>query len=112
MNLGMRREGLSGSLAVQLARVQPSFSVVGERLLSAWSWLNQKYAKQRTSKRIKVLETAALGEKRFVTILQVDGAQFLIGGTAASVSLLASLEPKPAFADVMKMQSEAAAEQL
>jgi flagellar biogenesis protein FliO len=33
-------------------------------------------------------ETISLGEKRFVTLLKVDGREFLIGGSAAGVNLL------------------------
>jgi flagellar biogenesis protein FliO len=39
-----------------------------------------------------VVETVSLGEKRFVSILKVDGEQFLIGGSTSNVSLLAKLD--------------------
>jgi flagellar biogenesis protein FliO len=44
---------------------------------------------------LKVAETVSLGEKRFVTILQVDGEQFLVGGSPSNIVLLARLEVKP-----------------
>jgi len=47
------------------------------------------------SRRLKVAETVSLGEKRFISILQVDGEQFLVGGSASNVVLLARLEVKP-----------------
>jgi len=46
-------------------------------------------------RRLRVAETVSLGEKRFVSILQVDGEQFLVGGSPSSVVLLAKLEGKP-----------------
>lgn len=61
-------------------------------LAKLWHWLLIKRQNQVSSKRLRVVETASLGEKRFVAVLRVDGAQFLIGGGANSVSLLASLD--------------------
>lgn len=43
-------------------------------------------------KKLQVLETVSLGEKRFVTLLRVEGRKLLIGGSSSNVSLLASLD--------------------
>ena len=61
---------------------------------------------QTRSRRLQVQETVQLGEKRFVAILRVDGEQFLIGGSAAAISLLASLKPEtaPSFSSVLAAQ--------
>jgi hypothetical protein len=59
---------------------------------TAWKWIEAKRSQQLASRRIRVAETVSLGEKRFVSIVQVDGKQFLIGGSTGSVSLLAVLE--------------------
>jgi hypothetical protein len=59
---------------------------------SAWKWIVQKRTQQLATRRLRVAETVSLGEKRFVSIVQVDGTQFLVGGAAGSVSLLAVLE--------------------
>jgi len=61
-------------------------------LRSAWRWLERKRAQQVSTRRLRVAETISLGEKRFVSIVQVDGAQFLIGGSSSSVQLLAVLD--------------------
>lgn len=58
---------------------------------AAWKWLERKRTQQLSARRLRIAETIQLGEKRFVSILQVDGSQFLIGGAAGSVSLLAVL---------------------
>jgi flagellar biogenesis protein FliO len=55
-------------------------------------WIVQKRTQQLATRRLRVAETVSLGEKRFVSIVQVDGTQFLVGGAAGSVSLLAVLE--------------------
>lgn len=46
----------------------------------------------RASRRLSVSETVSLGEKRFVSILCVDGEQFLVGGSSSNVVLLAKLD--------------------
>jgi flagellar biogenesis protein FliO len=63
-----------------------------ERAVVALKWLRQKSTQKFSSRRLRVSETVALGEKRFVTILQVDGTQLLIGSAAGQVSLLAILD--------------------
>jgi len=63
-----------------------------DQAVVACKWLQQKGAQKFSSRRMRVAETVALGEKRFVTILQVDGTQFLIGSAAGQVSLLAVLD--------------------
>lgn len=67
-------------------------------LLRAWRWLTRHsrgVLARGVSRRLKVAETVSLGEKRFVSILQVDGEQFLVGGSPSNIVLLAKLEAKP-----------------
>lgn len=67
-------------------------------LLQAWKWLTRHsrgVLARGMPRRLKVAETVSLGEKRFVSILQVDGEQFLVGGSPSNVVLLAKLEGKP-----------------
>src|SRR5262249_28138910 len=70
-------------------------------LLRAWSWL-QKNHKFAATKQLRVAETVSLGEKRFVSLIDVDGQKFLIGGGPAGVSLLAQLGTAPASVDVLR----------
>ena len=88
----------------------PAFTSIlrplGSHAASAWRWLERKRTQQLAARRMRVAETIQLGEKRFVSILQVDGAQFLIGGAAGNVSLLAILSDgqatgTPGIADVI-----------
>lgn len=60
----------------------------------AWRWIERKRTQQLSSRRLRVAETISLGEKRSVSIVIVDGAQFLIGCSAGSVQLLAELARK------------------
>jgi hypothetical protein len=61
-------------------------------LVRAWSWLRTKYV-QTATKRLRVAETVSLGEKRFVSIVSIEGREFLIGGGTSGVTLLAQLGP-------------------
>ena len=67
-----------------------------EALHTAWHWMQAQGRQSSKSRRLRVRETVSLGEKRFVSIVEVDGASFLIGGGAGNVSLLTSLGEKPA----------------
>jgi flagellar biogenesis protein FliO len=40
---------------------------------------------------LRLSETLPLGEKRFVALVSVEGREFLIGGGASGVSMLAQL---------------------
>lgn len=63
----------------------------------AWAWVQTKYA-QTATKRLRVAETVSLGDKRFVSIVNVEGREFLIGGGASGVTLLAQLSPSQEMA--------------
>ncbi len=60
--------------------------------VAACKWLNEKRTQQFSARRLRVSETVSLGDKRFVSIVQVDGAQILVGSSAGNVSLLAILD--------------------
>jgi Flagellar biosynthesis protein, FliO len=47
---------------------------------------------KRIPRRLSVVETISLAEKQFVSILCVDGEQFLLGGSSSNIVLLARLE--------------------
>jgi hypothetical protein len=60
-------------------------------------WVQVQKAARSNTKRLHVAESVSLGDKRFVAVVHVDGLQFLIGGSATSVSLLAQLSPRREF---------------
>jgi len=70
-------------------------------LAGAWKWA-QTFGSRHPRKRLRVCETVALGEKRFVAVIEVDGEQFLVGGGSSSVATLARLEPTREFSEVLK----------
>jgi len=71
-------------------------------LARGWSWLQQRVKTQQAKKRLRVCESVSLGEKRFIAVVQVDGEQFLVGGSSSSVSTLAHLEQPREFSDVFR----------
>ncbi|HVZ59631.1 MAG TPA: flagellar biosynthetic protein FliO [Terriglobales bacterium] len=83
-----------------------AISATGRTIVSAFSWAGTKLAKSHSRKRLRVCETVPLGDKRFIALVQVDGRQFLLGGGAASVSLLAQLDSSSAFSDALKQACE------
>jgi Flagellar biosynthesis protein, FliO len=91
-------EGLRISEAVhaseQAARIPyaDTLRTVSQYLQAGWKWLERKRTQQLSSRRLRLAETISLGEKRSVSIVQVDGAQFLIGCSSGSVQLLAVLD--------------------
>jgi len=73
----------------RLRRIK-EFAATG--LLSrALLWLQTRSQAVRGPRRLQLCATMALGEKRFVSIIECDGQQFLIGGGSGNVSLLAQL---------------------
>jgi flagellar biogenesis protein FliO len=46
---------------------------------------------RRPPRRLRLCESLALGERRFVAVIEFEQARFLVGGTASSLVLLARL---------------------
>ena len=68
----------------------------------AWEWLQFRPSSRSDSQRLRVAETVSLGEKRFVAVVQVAGRDFLIAGGPSNIALLAQLDPKEDFEDVLR----------
>lgn len=74
-------------------------------LLRLWSWLHAKYATSST-KRLRVAEMVALGEKRFLAVVCVEGREFLVGGGASGVSVVTQLDAARNTAHVLRSELE------
>jgi flagellar biogenesis protein FliO len=71
---------------------RPGSQVFLDALLRAWSKARKFLASRQSAKKhLRICETAPLGDKRFVAVVQVDHERFLVGGAANSVALLAKL---------------------
>lgn len=71
-------------------------------LSRALNWIRERQSGRSGGRRLKVTETVSLGEKRFVAVIQVDGNQYLVGGGATNVALLAQLKGNESFNDLLK----------
>jgi flagellar biosynthetic protein FliO len=60
-------------------------------------WALKKYGRGRLpgggGGRLRIEETLALGDRRFVSILDVEGERFLLGLTPQGLALIARLDP-------------------
>jgi len=59
--------------------------------LAATIWAKALRFPGRAPKRLRLCENLPLGEHRFVAVIEFDGQDFLLGGTSASLVLLARL---------------------
>jgi flagellar biogenesis protein FliO len=53
-------------------------------------WLAKPRVRRR-SRRLRLVETLPLGERRFVAVLSLDGRELLIGATPHSLALLGEI---------------------
>jgi len=63
----------------------------GWQFLRGW-WSRLLHASQRAPRQLRLAESLALGDRRFVAVIEVAEARYLVGGTPTSLVLLAELE--------------------
>jgi hypothetical protein len=76
-------------LAHALARIFTRTPALAARLKIFWRFVACRAGCKR--KTLSVRETAALGDRRFVSVIQFEGQRFLIGSSPSSVTLLSQL---------------------
>ena len=90
---------LANTLANTLARIVTRTSTLASdrlhslRRSTVWRLLSKSWAGRTRGKgkRLSVRETAALGDRRFVSVIQFENHRFLIGSSPSSVTLLSQL---------------------
>jgi flagellar biogenesis protein FliO len=75
---------------------------LGRALQACYAQLSAWRRSQRKPRALLVKETAGLGERRFVAVLQFERQRFLIGGSPGSITLLARLPEEESTGDVRK----------
>jgi len=90
-NMNMLSKNIFGKSAAAEVRGDVSSSPL-RRLLrrGAW-WQRILRLGRRPARRLHLCESLALGERRFVAVIEFEQARFLVGGTSASLVLLAQL---------------------
>jgi flagellar biogenesis protein FliO len=73
----------------QMRTRRPFLRLTADSFKSFLSFLVRRAGSNR--KRLSVRETAALGDRRFVSVIQFERQRFLIGSSSSSISLLAQL---------------------
>jgi hypothetical protein len=80
-----------------------------EKCISAlkrvWKWAQDRNKNQRKTRKLRICESAQLGDKKFIALIQADGQRFLIGGTSNSVSLLATLPSRKNFKSLLQKET-------
>ncbi|ABF40645.1 hypothetical protein Acid345_1643 [Candidatus Koribacter versatilis Ellin345] len=76
------------------------FTTLSRAASGVWSNLRQHI--RREPRKLRLEETLALGDRRFVAIVNCENNRFLIGGGANSVALLSPLSDAIAFREVLK----------
>lgn len=97
LEMRLKRMGRAGSEIPEQAEAGfpdfLKFAVARLKVLwrSAPCWIRGK------RKALSVCETAAIGDRRFVSVVQFERQRFLIGSSASSVTLLALLPDEATF---------------
>lgn len=89
---------MSATLQGQLSKQNASFAV---RLWWHVREFRNRLRRSHPPRSLRLRESLALGEKRFVAVVQFESERFLVGGGANNVSLLARLGETPDFAAVL-----------
>jgi len=69
---------------------------VGLPSMARWFERKKQAWRSRLPRQLCLRETLALGERRFVAVVEFEQQKFLIGGTGSSLSMLANLASAPA----------------
>lgn len=109
LNAQSANKNLQAARAASQDDNAPRLSAQGRQhssaLLRLWSWLHAKYATSST-KRLRVAEMVALGEKRFLAVVCVEGREFLVGGGASGVSVVTQLDAARNSAHALRSELE------
>jgi flagellar biogenesis protein FliO len=97
---------LIGALARTFSRTVARTSLLAAtRLRVLWRsviWRSLVCRVRSKRKTLSVRETAALGDRRFVSVIQFERQRFLIGSSQTSITLLAQLPDESASGEVTR----------
>jgi len=83
----MKNEGMKS----EVLRIDPMRAPDKWAQFSQW-WQRLVRLSRRTPRHLHLCESLAMGDRRFVAVIEYDRARFLVGGTSASLVLLARLD--------------------
>jgi hypothetical protein len=73
--------------AMDVAQAAPGLGRAQWR--AVWQGICAAWREHRPVRRLRVRETVSLGERRMLAVVEWNGRQLLVGGTATSLTLLA-----------------------
>jgi flagellar biogenesis protein FliO len=76
-------------------------------LSRTWAWIQSQSKMRSPSKRMHLIETLSLGDKRFIAVIEVDKLQFLIASSPTAITLLATIPPPETFSDILTQTNTA-----
>jgi flagellar biogenesis protein FliO len=88
---GMKSEATKREIVAGKVTPMPTLPPGFGPLARAW-WRRILGLARRSPRRLRLLENLPLGERRFVAVIEFDESRFLVGGTSASLVLLARLD--------------------
>ena len=56
-------------------------------------FLGARYVQHQARKKLRLRETLSLGDKRFLAVVEYRHQELLVGGTASSITVLATSSP-------------------
>lgn len=83
MTLGENRKDANAARASLAERLK--------KFASSW-WPRVQRMRGKPTRRLHLRESLALGERRFVAVVEFEERRFLVGGTSGSIVLLATLD--------------------
>ena len=93
---------LARTLTLAAARLEVVWRSALWRSLVRRSWVGRSWVCRAGSKRkaLSVRETAALGDRRFISVIQFERQRFLIASSPSAVTLLAQLSDESPSSEV------------
>src|SRR5579864_8033269 len=83
-------EQLDNRIGDAKERLPVSSAIAFWRSVCGW-WPRIRRVTRRRPRRLRLCESLPLGERRFVAVVEFERSRFLVGGTSASLVLLARL---------------------
>jgi len=93
LNKAILNKAIFRDVAPATPAVPPAQSDLWRRARACWERILR--FGRRAPRRLRLCESLPLGERRFVAVVEFERSRFLVGGTSASLVLLARLGTAP-----------------
>jgi hypothetical protein len=90
LNKTILNKAIIRDVASATPEASPAQSDLWRRARACWERILR--FSRRAPRRLRLCESLPLGERRFVAVVEFERSRFLVGGTSASLVLLARLE--------------------